>query len=168
MQTRGKSSYLSMMGLEIYKNVFHSLLIHFVRENRVYFFIVHNIYNKLRKDYMQLDYIVQEEVRRVLNEIYKRSNNSILELGANAVSKKKKYAKTLWNKIQQVYSYLGGCKSFDSINGDDGFTDFLYGNYVWRIYFGDSAQDIKAATIYKPTQYGRTPSGDCATPSGRS
>jgi hypothetical protein len=121
----------------------------------VYFFIVHNIYNKLRKDYMQLDYIVQEEVRRVLNEIYKRSNNSILELGANAVSKKKKYAKTLWNKIQQVYSYIGGCKSFDSINGDDGFTDFLYGNYVWRIYFGDSAQDIKAATIYKPTQYGR-------------
>ena len=105
--------------------------------------------------YNELQNIIQEEVRRALNEIYKRPNNDILELGAGAVSKKRKYAKNLWNKLQAAYSYIGGCKSFDSINGDDGFTDFLEGNYVWRIYFGNSREDIRGAAIYKPTQFGR-------------
>lgn len=105
--------------------------------------------------YNKLQSIIKEEVRRTLNEIYKRPNNDILELGASAVSKKSKYAKNLWNKLQDAYSYIGGCKSFDSINGDDGFTDFLEGNYVWRIYFGDSREDIRGAVIYKPTQFGR-------------
>lgn len=105
--------------------------------------------------YNELQNIIQEEVRRALNEIYKRPNNDILELGAGAVSKKRKYAKNLWNKLQAAYSYIGGCKSFDSINGDDGFNDFVNGDYIWRIYFGDSREDIRGAAIYKPTQFGR-------------
>jgi len=105
--------------------------------------------------YSILRNIIKEAIMESLCEIYKRPNNGILELGVNAADKKRKYANTLWSIIQRNYAYMGGCKTFDSINGDDGFTDFLNGNYIWRIYFGDSPQDIKAAIIYKPTQYGR-------------
>jgi len=104
---------------------------------------------------MDLQRFIIEEVKRALNEIYKRPDNGILELGANAVSKKLKYAKRAWALIQKCYEYIGGCKSFESVNGDDGFTDFVHGEYVWRIFFGDSSNDIKGIMVYKPTEFGR-------------
>ena len=105
--------------------------------------------------YNELQSIIKEEVKRVLNEIYKRRNNSVLELGVKAVSKKRKYANSLWNKLQAAYSYIGGCKSFEEENGDGGFKNFLTGKYIWRIYFGNSKDEIRGAAIYKPTPYGR-------------
>ena len=57
--------------------------------------------------------------------------------------------------IQANYSYIGGCKSFDSIDGDDGFKDFLNGPYIWRMYFGETPNDILGAIIYKATDFGR-------------
>lgn len=106
--------------------------------------------------------IINEEVSRVLNEIFKRPTNNILELGPTAVSKKRKYARQVWAMIQKAYNYIGGCKSFDVTNGDDGFYDFLNGNYVWRIYFGKDSNDILGAAVYKPTEFGRKRICSCA------
>lgn len=105
--------------------------------------------------YETIHRIISEEVQNVLNEVYKVKPNQIMEFGVGAVSKKRKYAKKLWNMIQSKYAYIGGCKSFDSINGDDGFTDFLNGNYIWRVYFGENANDILGIAVYKPTRFGR-------------
>lgn len=105
--------------------------------------------------YETIQRMVTEEVQSVLNEVYKVKPNQIMEFGRNAVSKKRKYAKKLWDMIQSKYAYIGGCKSFDSINGDDGFTDFLNGNYIWRVSFGEDANDILGIVVYKPTQFGR-------------
>ena len=76
-----------------------------------------------------------------LNEIFKKPSNDILKLGPTAVSKKKKFAKQVWNIIQRAYSYLeDGCMSFDASKGESkeagnyGFHDFLYGPYVWALY----------------------------------
>ena len=103
-----------------------------------------------------LESIIYDEVSRYINEkIYKVPKNNILELGIGAVSKKRKYAKQLWSMIQANYSYIGGCKSFDSIDGDDGFKDFLNGPYIWRMYFGETSSDILGAIIYKATDFGR-------------
>ena len=105
--------------------------------------------------YETIHRIISEEVQNVLNEVYKVKPNQIMEFGTDAVSKKRKYAQRLWNMIQSKYAYIGGCKSFDSINGDDGFTDFLNGKYIWRIYFGENANDILGIVVYKPTKFGR-------------
>ena len=99
--------------------------------------------------------IIYEEVRRAINEIYKAPKNDVLELGDTAVSKKRKYARALWDLIQRNYQYIGGCKSFDSIKGDDGFTDFVNGKYIWRIFLGNDSSEILGIIVYKPTKWGR-------------
>ena len=104
---------------------------------------------------------VDNIVKKVINEIYKRPINGVLELGPRAVSKKKKYAKPLWRIIQNAYAYMGGCQSFDK-NGDDGFNDFLYGDYIWRVFFGETSQDIMGITVYKHTNFGRKKVCSCA------
>lgn len=104
---------------------------------------------------MKLEKLIYEEVKRLVNEVYKVPTNNYIELGLNAVSKKKKYAKRLWDLIQRNYAYIGGCKTFDEVDGDGGFNDFLYGRYIWKLFFGKSQKDIKGAIIYKATRYGR-------------
>lgn len=104
---------------------------------------------------MDLQSLITEETRRVVNEIFQRPNNGILELGKKAYNKKKKYAKKAWELIKRCYSYIGGCQSFDDTDGDGGFSDFITGKYIWRLYFGDSPQDILGIMVYKPTPYGR-------------
>ena len=92
------------------------------------------------------------EKREILHEIYKQKVNGVMELGRSAVSKKRKYAKRLWSLIQKSYAYIG----------DDGFYDFLNGDYIWRIYFGETSNDILGAFIYKHTNFGRKRVCSCA------
>lgn len=96
-----------------------------------------------------------------INEIFKKPSNDILKLGSTAVSKKKKFAKQVWAIIQKAYSYLeDGCMSFDPSEGESkeagnyGFHDFLYGPYVWTLYFNDDKKTIAAVRIFKKTKFG--------------
>ena len=96
-----------------------------------------------------------------INEIFKKPSNDILKLGPTAVSKKKKFAKQVWNIIQRAYSYLeDGCMSFDASKGESkeagnyGFHDFLYGPYVWALYLNGDRKTIAAVRIFKQTKFG--------------
>ena len=111
---------------------------------------------------MNIDLLIENTIRRTINEFYKRPINGVVELGPTAVSKKRRYAKQIWDMIKEAYVYIGGCKSFDSIDGDDGFNDFLNGDYIWRVYFGEKPKDIMGVTIYKHTKYGRKRICSCA------
>ena len=113
----------------------------------------------------KLSKIIRESINSIIkerflyenreDEIFKVPKNEIREFGVNAYSKKKKYARQAWNLIVASYKYAGGCKSFDDMNGDGGFNDFINGNYIWRIYFGDNANQILGIRVYKPTKFGR-------------
>lgn len=118
-----------------------------------------NIFDK------KLSKIIRESIKLIVekrllyenreNEIFKVPKNEIREFGVNAISKKKKYARIAWEMIQNNYKSLGGCKTFDDMNGDGGFNDFLYGKYIWRIYFGDNSNKLLGISVYKPTKFGR-------------
>ena len=96
-----------------------------------------------------------------INEIFKKPSNDILKLGPTAISKKKKFAKQVWTIIQKAYSYLeDGCMSFEPSEGESkeagnyGFHDFLYGPYVWALYFNEDRKTIAAVRIFKKTKFG--------------
>lgn len=112
--------------------------------------------NKLLNEDIIHKYLIES-----LNEIFKKSSNDILKLGSNAVSKKKRFAKQVWKIIQKAYSYLkDGCISFDPIEGESkeegnyGYHDFLYGPYVWALYFNEDRKTIAAVRIFKKTKFG--------------
>lgn len=94
-------------------------------------------------------------IYEAINEVFKTVQNGVQEFGPGASSKKQRFAKPLWDLIQRNYSYIGGCKSFDEQNGDGGFNDFVYGPYVWKIYFGENSRDLQGIVVYKQTKYGR-------------
>lgn len=107
----------------------------------------------------------EETIHKVLieslNEIFKKPSNGILKLNPGAISKKKKFAKQVWNIIQKAYSYLeDGCMSFDASKGESkeagnyGFHDFLYGPYIWALYFNADRKTIAAVRIFKKTKFG--------------
>ena len=86
-----------------------------------------------------------------INEIFKKPSNDLLKLGPKAISKKKRFAKQVWNIIQKAYSYLeDGCMSFNPAKGENkeagnyGFHDFLYGPYIWALYFNEDRKTIAA------------------------
>lgn len=96
-----------------------------------------------------------------INEIFKKPSNDILKLGPKAISKKKRFAKQVWNIIQKAYSYLeDGCMSFNPAKGESkeagnyGYHDFLYGPYIWALYFNEDRKTIAAIKIFKKTEFG--------------
>lgn len=98
--------------------------------------------------------IINEEINKIIDESFKVPISNYLIFGVNAISKKRKYAKILWNIIQKNYSDIGGCKSFEDTNGDGGFNDFFTGKYIWKIYFDRNRQPI-GINVYRPTKIGR-------------
>lgn len=105
--------------------------------------------------------IIHKALIASINEIFKKPSDDILKLGPTAISKKKRFAKQVWAIIQKAYSYLeDGCMSFDPSEGESkeagnyGFHDFLYGPYVWVLYFNADRKTIAAIKIFKTTKFG--------------
>lgn len=98
--------------------------------------------------------IINEEIDKLINESFKTPTSNYLVFRANAVSKKRKYANVLWNIIQKNYADIGGCKSFEDMNGDGGFNDFVNGRYIWKVYFDRNRQPV-GIIVYRPTGIGR-------------
>ena len=113
------------------------------------------------KNILLTEEILHKALVDSINEIFKKPSDDILKLGPTAISKKKRFAKQVWAIIQKAYSYLeDGCMSFEPSKGESkeagnyGYHDFLYGPYVWVLYFNADRKTIAAIKIFKTTKFG--------------